>query len=76
MFLTIAEIRRKRLWLEVRCVECHRISYLPHGLLPARLAADLPIHLAAAHFRCSCGSKQVTTLMADLDKLKPKPPGA
>ncbi|MBP0616383.1 hypothetical protein [Jiella mangrovi] len=75
MFLTIADLRHKRLWLEVRCVTCQHTTFLPVGLLPKTLRDDLPVHLAAAFFRCRCGSKQLSTLMVDLDAAKPKPPG-
>ena len=75
MFLTIEDLRRRRLWLEVRCVACRQTTFLPVPLLPRGLRDDLPVHLAAAFFRCRCGSKQLATVMVDLDAGKPKPPG-
>ena len=75
MFLTIEDLRRRRLWLEVRCVTCRQTTFLPVRLLPRGLRDDLPVHLAAAFFRCRCGSKQLATVMVDLDAGKPKPPG-
>ncbi|MET3616309.1 DNA-directed RNA polymerase subunit RPC12/RpoP [Rhizobium aquaticum] len=59
---TIADIRSSQVWLGIRCEACGRSTYIPHLLLPARLAPDLPVHLAAAFFRCKgCGGKRLVS---------------
>lgn len=69
---TIADIRSKQLWLGIRCEACGRSTYIPAPLLPARLAPDLPVHLAAAFFRCQgCGGKRLVSEACDLDETKP-----
>lgn len=69
---TIAEIRKSRLRLGVRCDACTRSVSYPHQLVPARLAADLPVHLAAAFFRCGgCGSKKLTSYIENENGVVP-----
>lgn len=61
---TIADIRKDHMRLGVRCEACSRSVSYPRQLVPARLAADLPVHLAAAFFRCGgCGSKKLTSFI-------------
>ncbi|SOC89924.1 hypothetical protein SAMN05421890_4913 [Ensifer adhaerens] len=64
---TIADIRKNELWLGVRCTVCGRSVRIPHKILPVRLAADLPVRLAAAFFRCQgCGSKELESFAEGL----------
>lgn len=69
---TIADIRNKQLWLGIRCEACGRSTYIPHPLLPTRLAYDLPVRLAAAFFRCrGCGGKQLVSEASDMNATSP-----
>lgn len=69
---TIANIRRTQVWLRVHCEACGRSTDMPHTLLPARLADDLPVHLAAAFFRCKgCGGKRLASSIYDPTAGKP-----
>lgn len=69
---TIADIRSNRLWLGIRCEACGRSTYIPSPLLPARLVHDLPVHLAAAFFRCQgCGGKQLVSEASDMNETSP-----
>lgn len=54
---TIADIHRKRIWLEVRCDSCGRIVCIPWRLIPYRVPRDLPADEVAPFFKCSqCGN--------------------
>lgn len=69
---TIADIRTRKLWLGIKCEACGRSSQIPHGLLPARLSGDLPVHLAAAFFRCKgCGGKRLVSAACNPEETKP-----
>jgi hypothetical protein len=63
---TIADIRTRKVWLAIRCEVCGRSTQIPHRLLPARLSDDLPVHLAAAFFRCQgCSGKRLVSSIYD-----------
>lgn len=77
MFTTIGELRQQALWLELKCRTCEHATLIPHKCLPERMADDLPVHLAAAYFRCKgCGGKQISAQMTDARAAQPFVTGA
>lgn len=66
---TIADIKKRQLWLEVRCRRCTRSTLFPSRNIPKRLPGDLPVPMAAAFFRCSgCCGKRITCRVANPPK--------
>lgn len=66
---TIDDVMMSQEWLHVRCKSCGRSTNIPFKLLPKRLVGDLPVHLAAAFFRCGgCQSKDLETEMINVHK--------
>ncbi len=70
---TIEDIKTAKLWLEIQCLDCERISQTPHRMLPDFLKPDLPARLAAAYYRCpKCQSKNLVSRMVDALAEQPK----
>jgi transcription elongation factor Elf1 len=63
---TIANIKQSGKWLVVTCQSCGRSTQFPPPCIPPKLLDELPVALAAAHFRCTrCRSKQLESSSLD-----------
>jgi predicted nucleic-acid-binding Zn-ribbon protein len=67
---TIANIKQSGKWLVVTCQSCGRSTQFPPPCIPPKLLDELPVALAAAHFRCTrCRGKQLESSSLDPGRL-------